>query len=88
MLEKYSEVELGASLLSDLNVFNKYAKYLDKLERRETWNEICNRYENMMVEKYPALSTDIIANMKLVRAKKVLPSMRALQFAGDRKSVV
>lgn len=82
MLENYKEKEIGINLLSDLNIFNKYAKYIEPLNRRETWDEICTRYENMMVEKYPALSTDIIANMKLVRAKKVLPSMRALQFAG------
>ena len=69
-------------ILSDLIVFSKYAKYDDRLGRRETWTEIVNRYENMMVEKYPMLSNEIVKNAILIREKKVLPSMRALQFAG------
>jgi ribonucleoside-diphosphate reductase alpha chain len=36
----------------------------------------------MMTAKYPKLTKDIVANMKFVRDKKVLPSMRAMQFAG------
>ena len=35
-----------------------------------------------MIEKFPHISKDIIKNMKLVRNKKVLPSMRGMQFAG------
>jgi len=69
-------------ILSDVTIFGKYAKYIPKLKRRETWDEICNRYEDMMIEKYPQLSSAIISNMKGVRAKEVLPSMRAMQFAG------
>lgn len=68
--------------LSEITVFSKYAKYIPALERRETWQEICDRYETMMVEKYPKLHDDIILNMQLVREKKILPSMRAMQFAG------
>lgn len=76
-------MDKGLKLLSQLNIFDKYSKYIPSLKRRETWEEICNRYENMMIEKYPMLSREIVHHMHLVRAKKVLPSMRALQFAGD-----
>lgn len=69
-------------ILSSITIFGKYAKYIPTLNRRETWNDICNRYENMMIEKYPTLSSEIITNMKYVRDKKILPSMRAMQFAG------
>lgn len=75
-------MDKGLRLLSELNIFDKYAKHIPSQKRRENWDEICTRYENMMVEKYPKLSGDIISQMKLVRDKKVLPSMRALQFAG------
>jgi len=60
----------------------KYARYLPELNRRETWEEICSRYETMMNEKYPALRDDIHDWMQFVYNKKVLPSMRAMQFAG------
>jgi len=70
------------NILSQITIFGKYAKYIPKLNRRETFEEICNRYEDMMINKYPQLSQQIVTNMKYVRNKEVLPSMRALQFAG------
>lgn len=69
-------------ILSEITIFGKYAKYIPKEQRRETWQEICDRYEVMMALKYPQLIEQIHSNMKLVREKKVLPSMRAMQFAG------
>ena len=75
-------MELNQHILSDLIVYMKYARYLPELNRRETWEEICQRYEGMMVEKYPQLVSEIKEKMKWVEQKKVLPSMRAMQFAG------
>lgn len=75
-------MQLNQQILSDLIVYMKYARYLPELNRRETWDEICQRYELMMVEKYPQLSDEISETMKWVQEKKVLPSMRAMQFAG------
>lgn len=75
-------MELNQEILSDLVVHMKYARYLPELKRRETWPEICHRYEAMMMEKYPALTGEIKQWMKFVYDKKVLPSMRAMQFAG------
>ena len=69
-------------ILSDIVVFNKYAKFLHSENRRETWGEICDRYETMMRAQYPSLADTITHNMKWVRDKKVLMSMRAAQFAG------
>lgn len=73
---------ISNKILSDITIFNKYSKYIPDLKRRETWDEICDRYESMMIKKYPKLKEDIIINMVMVRDKKVLPSMRAMQFAG------
>src|SRR6187549_1438866 len=69
-------------ILSNLIVFSKYAKYRQDLKRRETWDEIVDRYEKMMYTKYPSLKKQIIKNAKLIRERKILPSMRALEFAG------
>jgi ribonucleoside-diphosphate reductase alpha chain len=75
-------MEIGLETLSNVVVFNKYAKYLPQQKRRETYNEIIFRYLQMMVDKYPDLSSDIMRNGQYIFDKKVLPSMRALQFAG------
>jgi ribonucleoside-diphosphate reductase alpha chain len=70
-------------ILSDVVVFNKYAKYIPKLQRRETYKEIIDRYTTMMLKRYPKLNSEIRENSKYIYDKKVLPSMRALQFAGQ-----
>jgi ribonucleoside-triphosphate reductase (thioredoxin) len=75
-------MELNQEILSDLIVYMKYARYLPELKRRETWPEICGRYEGMMMEKYPHMKTEIERWMQFVYQRKVLPSMRAMQFAG------
>ena len=75
-------MDLGLEALSKLTVFGKYAKYLPELKRRETWDEIVDRYQEMMIKKYPYLEEAIKTSAVWIREKKVLPSMRALQFAG------
>ena len=62
-------MEKNNQILSDIVIFNKYAKYLYGKNRRETWSEICDRYEKMMQKKYPQLSGAITSNMRLVREK-------------------
>ena len=80
-------MDLGLEALSKITVFSKYAKYIPELNRRETWDEIVDRYEAMMVKKYPYLKEAISSNILMIRNKKVLPSMRALQFAGPAAEV-
>lgn len=75
-------MELNQQILSDIIIYMKYARYLPELKRRESWGEICDRYENMMIVKYPHQQEAITGAMEWVRVKKVLPSMRAMQFAG------
>ena len=75
-------MDLGLQTLSELTIFSKYAKYIPSLKRRETWDEIINRYQEMMIKKYPNLEEAIVRSGVYVKDKKVLPSMRALQFSG------
>ena len=44
-------------ILSDLVVFNKYAKYVAGEERRETWEEIVDRYINIHFTKKLKISS-------------------------------
>ena len=69
-------------ILSDITVHMKYAKYIPELNRRETWEELVTRNKEMHQKKYPKLADDIENVYKLVYNKKVLPSMRSLQFSG------
>jgi ribonucleoside-triphosphate reductase len=80
-------MDIGLKTLSDITIYSKYAKFVPELKRRETWDEIVDRYQNMMIKKYPKLEESIIKSAELIRLKKVLPSMRALQFAGPAAEV-
>lgn len=75
-------MELSQKILSDITVFMKYAKYLPQKQRRETWTELVDRNKNMHLQKFPQLSAEIEEAYKMVYDKKILPSMRSLQFAG------
>jgi ribonucleoside-diphosphate reductase alpha chain len=60
----------------------KYAKFVPELNRRETWEELVTRNMNMHIKKYPKLENDIKEVYQMVYEKKVLPSMRSMQFGG------
>ena len=75
-------MELSNKILSKITVYMKYAKYIPELNRRESWYELVTRNMNMHIKKYPKLEDQIKENYKLVYDKKVLPSMRSLQFSG------
>ena len=75
-------MDISSKILSDITVHMKYAKYIPKLNRRETWEELVTRNKNMHIKKYPKLKDEICEVYNLVYDKKVLPSMRSLQFGG------
>lgn len=75
-------MELSTRILSDLTIHMKYAKYLPELQRRESWEELVTRNKQMHTKKFPEIADQIDAAYQYVYDRKVLPSMRALQFAG------
>ena len=75
-------MDLSTSILSDITVHMKYAKFIPELNRRETWYELVTRNKNMHQKKYPQIKDEIEDAYKFVYDKKVLPSMRSLQFGG------
>ena len=73
------------AILSDITVHMKYARYLNEQNRRETWNELIERNKQMHLKKYGKIEgyTELIETAyKMVEEKKILPSMRSLQFGG------
>jgi len=70
-------------LLSKLIIFMKYSKYLESEHRRETWEELCDRAKSFLISTYPLLKDEITYNIdNFIKTKKVLSSMRLLQFSG------
>ena len=73
-------MNLSNKILSDITVYMKYARYLNG--RRESWEEIVDRNKEMHIKKFPQLKEEIEDAYQYVYQKKVLPSMRSMQFAG------
>ena len=75
--------------LSEYTRIAKYARYVPELKRRETWREQIIRVRNMHLTKYrdfvrksDELSKLIKFGHDFIFNKKILPSMRSLQFGG------
>jgi ribonucleoside-triphosphate reductase (thioredoxin) len=71
-----------SQILSEITTHLKYAKYVPEKNRRETWDELVTRNKEMHLKKFPHLAEEIEAAYTFVYDKKVLPSMRSMQFAG------
>ena len=71
-----------SQILSEITTHLKYAKFVPEKNRRETWDELVTRNKEMHLKKFPQLAEEIEAAYKYVYDKKVLPSMRSMQFAG------
>jgi len=75
-------MELSSSILSDLAIYMKYARYREDKQRRELYSELTDRNKEMHIKKYPKLKSEINEAYQYVFDKKVLPSMRSMQFGG------
>lgn len=88
-IQKY-EPEVEINMLEEMSNFkavSTYARYNEKVSRRETWEESVQRIEDMMFRKYSDKFNDIQSKkvkwaFDLVKQKKVAPSMRNLQYGG------
>ena len=75
-------MDIEKKILSDITVHMKYARYLKDKSRRENWEELVDRNMKMHIKKFPSLESEIKNAYKYVFQKKVLPSMRSMQFGG------
>ena len=70
-------------LLSELVSYRTYNKTLVELDRKETFIETVDRLQQQHLDFFPKhMSDDIVRAFKYVHSKKVMPSMRALQYGG------
>lgn len=75
-------MNIETQILSEVTTHLKYSKYVPEKNRRETWDELVTRNKNMHIKKFPQLTDEIEGAYKYVYDKKILPSMRSMQFAG------
>jgi ribonucleoside-triphosphate reductase len=75
-------MEIASKILSDITVYMKYARFLPEKYRRESYEELVTRNMNMHIKKFPLLKEEIESAYQFVYDKKVLPSMRSMQFGG------
>lgn len=75
--------------ISETTSYLKYARFDETKGRRETWNEIVRRNKKMHVKKFKFLYDNdmdfkniLDKSYELVNSKKVMPSMRSMQFGG------
>jgi ribonucleoside-triphosphate reductase len=68
--------------VSDYIHASKYARYRPDLGRREVYEETVARVEGKHLGRFPQMESEIRKAFDLVREKRVLPSMRSMQFAG------
>ena len=71
--------------LQNYTFVSKYARWIEKENRRETWKEAVDRVKTMMQTHYDDknISEEIDWAYELMFKKKVLGSQRALQFGGE-----
>ena len=77
-----NNIDVYKEILSNITVYMKYAKFIPELNRRENWYELVKRNEDMHLKKFPQLKDEINSAYRYVYEKKILPSMRSIQFAG------
>ena len=72
--------------IADFVFTSRYARYNEKLGRRETWEETSHRVMMMHLKKFNKLDSKYTQEIKwafdMVKQRKVVPSMRAMQFGG------
>lgn len=80
--------ERSARIMSELVIRSKYSIPVPHergggLLRLESWSEIADRCIGMHLRKGLIFASDATEILKYVRAKKVTPSMRSMQFGGE-----
>jgi ribonucleoside-diphosphate reductase alpha chain len=80
--KKIESMSIDNNAMSEYIFTNRYSRFIPELNRRETWDEAVDRVRDMHIRKYPEIIDDINWAFEMVREKRVLPSMRSMQFGG------
>jgi len=73
-----------STLYQDFIHKSRYARYLEKEQRREHWQETVDRYLNFVVDQRPNILSQLLPKIReAIVNKDVMPSMRAMMTAGE-----
>jgi len=73
-----------STLYQDFIHKSRYARYLEKEQRREHWQETVDRYLNFVVDQRPNIPSQLLPKIReAIVNKDVMPSMRAMMTAGE-----
>ncbi len=76
---------LGNKFISEIQLYDKYARWIPGANRRETWAEVCSRVMAFLKQSKEAkkIPGAVWTNLEDAMLRKdVLPSMRIVQMAG------
>lgn len=72
-----------AQILSDLAFYRTYSQVLEN-GKKETWKQVVDRYQQFMLDTFSSQHHKLISEAcSFVEQRKLVPSMRMLQFAGE-----
>ena len=73
-----------STLYQDFIHKSRYARSLEKEQRREHWQETVDRYLNFVVDQRPNIPSQLLPKIReAIVNKDVMPSMRAMMTAGE-----
>lgn len=72
----------GTAQYSQFIHLSRYSRWLEKENRRETWDETVQRYVDFWIKRFPEYEKEISSLKSSIKEFKVMPSMRALMTAG------
>tara|TARA_R110000824_G_scaffold176672_1_gene355787 strand:- start:3861 stop:5753 length:1893 start_codon:yes stop_codon:yes gene_type:complete len=77
----------GSQLISEIQLYDKYARWLPEEQRRETWKEVVSRvitfFQRTLANQGKQLDPTTWVQLETAMSRKeVLPSMRVVQMAG------
>lgn len=75
-------MDISQKILSDIGVFTKYARHLKEIGRRESFEEIVSRNYVFHSKRFPEYKKVLLDAYARIQDRKILPSMRSMQFAG------
>ncbi len=84
--ERSKRLTPDSQALMDYIHVSKYGRWIKETNRRENYHETCDRVEEMHKRKMShdeKIKLKISEAFRYVRAKKILPSMRSMQFGGE-----
>jgi hypothetical protein len=75
-------MDKSLAVLSEVTIFQKYSRYQDKLNRRETWDVILDRWTKMMISHLKCKTREIRDEKERENGKKIICNLKIVLYVG------